>query len=39
LKGAHLRSDGRLADIIPTALRIMGIEQPKEMTGRSLVNG
>jgi 2,3-bisphosphoglycerate-independent phosphoglycerate mutase len=37
LKGAKLRSDGRLADIVPTGLHIMGIEQPKEMTGRSLL--
>jgi 2,3-bisphosphoglycerate-independent phosphoglycerate mutase len=36
-KGATLRSDGRLADIVPTALRLQGIEQPKEMTGRSLI--
>jgi len=28
---------GRLADIAPTALMMMGIEQPKEMTGRSLL--
>ena len=36
VKGAEL-SDGRLADIAPTILGIMGIEQPKEMTGRSLI--
>jgi 2,3-bisphosphoglycerate-independent phosphoglycerate mutase len=36
-KGAGLRSEGRLADIIPTALGLQGIEQPKEMTGRSLL--
>ena len=29
--------DGRLADISPTLLALMGIEQPKEMTGRSLL--
>ena len=28
---------GRLADIAPTILEILGIEQPKEMTGRSLI--
>lgn len=28
---------GRLADILPTALEVMGIEQPPEMTGRSLL--
>ena len=30
--------DGRLADIAPTILSIMGIEQPAEMTGRSLLH-
>jgi 2,3-bisphosphoglycerate-independent phosphoglycerate mutase len=29
--------DGRLADVAPTLLRLMGLEQPREMTGRSLV--
>ena len=28
---------GRLADILPTALEIMGLPQPPEMTGRSLL--
>ena len=28
---------GRLADIAPTMLRIMGLPQPKEMTGESLI--
>jgi 2,3-bisphosphoglycerate-independent phosphoglycerate mutase len=28
---------GRLADIAPTALEMMGLEQPAEMTGRSLL--
>ncbi len=37
LKGAPLRRDGRLADIVPTALQMLGIEQPKEMTGKSLL--
>jgi 2,3-bisphosphoglycerate-independent phosphoglycerate mutase len=36
-KGQTLRSDGRLADIVPTALQLQGIEQPGEMTGRSLL--
>ncbi len=31
------KSDGRLADIAPTMLKLMGLEQPKEMTGESLV--
>ena len=30
-------SDGKLADIAPTVLKLMGIQQPIEMTGRSLV--
>ncbi len=34
--GARLH-DGRLADIAPTLLALMGLEQPKEMTGRSLL--
>jgi len=36
-KNCKLRNDGCLADIIPTALEIMGLAQPKEMTGRSLI--
>jgi len=28
--------EGRLADVAPTILKIMGIKQPDEMTGRSL---
>jgi 2,3-bisphosphoglycerate-independent phosphoglycerate mutase len=34
--GAVLRS-GRLADLAPTLLQLMGLPQPPEMTGRSLV--
>jgi 2,3-bisphosphoglycerate-independent phosphoglycerate mutase len=30
-------SDGRLADIAPTLLELMGLEQPAAMTGRSLL--
>ena len=36
MKNAAL-SDGRLADIAPTILSIMGLEQPAEMTGNSLL--
>lgn len=32
-----LREDGCLADIIPTLIELMGMEQPKEMTGKSLL--
>ena len=35
--GASLE-DGRLADISPTILHIMGLEQPAEMTGRCLLS-
>ena len=33
----ELKSTGRLADIAPTMLEIMGIEQPNEMNGESLI--
>ena len=32
-----LREGGRLADIVPTLLEMMGLEQPAEMTGQSLL--
>ena len=32
-----LKEDGKLADIIPTMLELMELEQPKEMTGESLL--
>ncbi|MBS1272354.1 MAG: 2,3-bisphosphoglycerate-independent phosphoglycerate mutase [Candidatus Marinimicrobia bacterium] len=32
-----LREGGKLSDIAPTILKLMGIEQPEEMTGKSLV--
>jgi 2,3-bisphosphoglycerate-independent phosphoglycerate mutase len=32
-----LRAGGRLADVAPTILEIMGLPQPEEMTGRSLI--
>lgn len=32
-----LRSGGRLSDIAPTMLDVMGLPQPKEMTGKSLI--
>jgi 2,3-bisphosphoglycerate-independent phosphoglycerate mutase len=34
--GLALR-DGELSDLVPTALALLGIDQPPEMTGRSLV--
>jgi 2,3-bisphosphoglycerate-independent phosphoglycerate mutase len=36
-KGAKLRSGGRLADLAPTLLALMGLDQPPEMTGKSLI--
>jgi 2,3-bisphosphoglycerate-independent phosphoglycerate mutase len=35
--GLALRDGGILADVAPTALELLGIEQPADMTGRSLV--
>ena len=32
-----LRENGCLADIVPTLIQLMGMEQPKEMTGESLL--
>jgi 2,3-bisphosphoglycerate-independent phosphoglycerate mutase len=36
-EGLSLRDDGILADIAPTLLQLLGLPQPKEMTGRSLL--
>ena len=38
-KGAQLRAGGRLADLAPTLLALMGLDQPAEMTGKNLVLG
>jgi 2,3-bisphosphoglycerate-independent phosphoglycerate mutase len=35
--GLNLRSGGVLADVAPTILALLGMEQPAEMTGRSLL--
>ena len=35
--GAKLRTGGRLADLAPTLLALMGLDQPTEMTGKSLL--
>jgi 2,3-bisphosphoglycerate-independent phosphoglycerate mutase len=32
-----LAGEGILADVAPTALALLGIEQPQQMTGRSLL--
>ena len=39
MKGKKLIEGGRLADVAPTALHMMGIDRPAEMTGRSLIPG
>ena len=36
-KNVKLRQGGRLADIVPTALQLMGLDQPSAMSGRSLL--
>ena len=36
-EGAKLRSGGRLADLAPTLLALIGLAQPAEMTGQSLI--
>jgi 2,3-bisphosphoglycerate-independent phosphoglycerate mutase len=37
VEGLRLRDHGILADVAPTALQLLGIPQPAEMTGRSLI--
>ena len=39
LAQVKLRSDGILADVAPTVLQVMGIKQPKDMTGSTLIVG
>ena len=36
LPGIELEEGGELSDLVPTALDLLGIEQPPEMTGRTL---
>jgi 2,3-bisphosphoglycerate-independent phosphoglycerate mutase len=36
--GAKSIHEGRLADLAPTLLDLMGIQQPQEMTGRSIID-
>ena len=36
-EGASLREGGRLCDIAPTLLELLGLEKPEEMTGESLL--
>ncbi|MGP6138674.1 MULTISPECIES: 2,3-bisphosphoglycerate-independent phosphoglycerate mutase [unclassified Jeotgalibaca] len=35
--GVTLRTDGKLADVAPTMLDLMGVAQPEEMTGETLI--
>ena len=35
-RDAVMRNDGRLSDIAPTMLYLMGMEIPKEMSGKSI---
>jgi 2,3-bisphosphoglycerate-independent phosphoglycerate mutase len=37
-KNIQIRTGGKLADIAPTLLELMGLNQPTEMTGRSLIS-
>jgi len=36
-KDRQMRPDGKLADVVPTMLEIMGLDKPAEMTGQSLL--
>jgi 2,3-bisphosphoglycerate-independent phosphoglycerate mutase len=36
-RGARIRAGGRLCDIAPTMLEVLGLPQPPDMTGRSLL--
>ena len=38
VSGVTLRDGGEIADLIPTALELLGLQQPRDMTGMSLVN-
>lgn len=36
-KGVSLRGNGALCDVAPTMLDLLGVDQPEEMTGQSLI--
>ncbi|MEV4420364.1 2,3-bisphosphoglycerate-independent phosphoglycerate mutase [Patulibacter sp. NPDC049589] len=38
-EGLTLRDEGILADVAPTVLDLLGIDQPEAMTGRSMIDG
>ena len=37
IQNIKLKTEGKLADLAPTILELLGIERPKEMTGESLL--
>jgi 2,3-bisphosphoglycerate-independent phosphoglycerate mutase len=37
-EGVHSVKDGKLADVAPTVLDLLGLDQPSDMTGRSLIS-
>ena len=37
--GLRLRGGGILADVAPTVLEVLGVDQPAQMTGQSLIEG
>jgi len=39
MDGLSVRAGGALADVAPTILALLGIDQPAEMTGTSLIDG
>ena len=34
----ELREDGEIADIAPTVLSLLGVKEPREMSGKDLLN-
>jgi 2,3-bisphosphoglycerate-independent phosphoglycerate mutase len=36
-EGIEVRNDGELSDLMPTALAMLGLTQPLQMTGKSLI--
>jgi len=36
-EGIKLRNNGKLCDICPTVLDLLGLEKPEEMSGQSLI--
>jgi 2,3-bisphosphoglycerate-independent phosphoglycerate mutase len=36
-RGVRLREEGILADVAPTVLEILGVEEPEAMTGESMI--